>query len=218
MSNKSFTISIIILLSTITGVFLISRRGDPVVVATNLENLPMDIAGYKATEDFVTDSVYKELNADKYVYRHYLSSDGKQVDLYIDYYGAAKGGRTGHNSYSCLPGAGWGIIDSHKIRLKVKAGNYSDGVDINYILSRKGELYETVLHWYQSAGNKVLATGIQQNIQRFIGRLFHNRDDGAFVRVSVFLNEGEIEEAESLAKSFAQEILNLLPKYWPVEQ
>ena len=84
----------------------------------------MDIAGYKATEDFVTDSVYKELNADKYVYRHYLSSDGKQVDLYIDYYGAAKGGRTGHNSYSCLPGAGWGIIDSHKIRLKGKAGNY----------------------------------------------------------------------------------------------
>ena len=85
-------------------------------------------------------------------------------------------------------------------------------------MKSKGELYETVLHWYQSAGNKVLATGIQQNIQRFIGRLFHNRDDGAFVRVSVFLNEGEIEEAESLAKSFAQEILNLLPKYWPVEQ
>jgi EpsI family protein len=218
ISNKTFVISLIILLATIASVAAISSRGVPMVVKTNLENLPMEIAGYKATEDFFTDSVYKELNADKHVYRHYLSSDGKQVDLYIGYYGTAKGGRTGHNPYGCLPGAGWGIIDSHKIRLKVKAENYPDGVDINYILSRKGELYETVLHWYQSAGNKVLATGIQQNIQRFIGRLFHNRNDGAFVRVSVFSNEGEIEETESLAKSFAQEILNLLPKYWPVEQ
>jgi len=117
MSNKSFYISLILLLTTITGAFLISRRGDPVVVATNLENLPMEIAGFKATEDFFSEAVYKELNADKHVYRHYRSEDGRQVDLYIGYYGTAKGGRTPHNPYACLPGAGWGIIEAHKVQL-----------------------------------------------------------------------------------------------------
>jgi EpsI family protein len=216
MTNKSFTTSLIILLLTIALVTLISRRGEPVVVRTNLENLPMEILSFKATEDFFPDSVYKELNADKHVYRHYRADDGKQVDLYIGYYGTAKGGRTGHNPYACLPGAGWGIVDTKSVR--VTSNYYTNGVDVNYVLARKGETYESVLHWYQSAGNKVLSTGIQQNIERFKGRIFYNRNDGAFVRVSVLTNQKGIEEANSLAKSFSEKILDLLPEFWPVEQ
>jgi EpsI family protein len=216
MSNKTFYTSLVILLATIALVTLISRRGEPVVVKTNLENLPMEIAGYQATEDFFRNSVYKELNADKHVYRHYLDADGKQVNLYIGYYGTAKGGRTPHDPYGCLPGAGWGIIETKRVNLKTT--KYPSGVAINYILARKGESYETVLHWYQSAGNKVLSTGIQQNIERFIGRTFSNRNDGAFVRVSAFGKEENLREADLLVKSFAGKILDLLPEYWPVEK
>ena len=124
--------------------------------------------------------------------------------------------RTPHNPYGCLPGAGWGIVDSKQVSLKTN--NYPKGVSVNYILARKGETYESVLHWYQSAGNKVLSTGIQQNIDRFIGRTFYNRNDGAFVRVSVFGKGEYLKEANLLAKSFAEKILDLLPNYWPIEQ
>lgn len=216
MSKKSFTVSLIILLCTIVLVALISRRDEPIVVRTNLENLPMEIAGFKSTEDFFPDSVYKELNADRHVYRHYRNGDGKQVDLYIGYYGTAKGGRTGHNPYACLPGAGWGIVDSRNVRMHSK--DYVNGVEVNYVLARKGETYESVLHWYQSAGDKVLSSGIQQNIERFKGRVFYNRNDGAFVRISVVTNQKGIEEANLLARSFSERILDLLPDYWPVEQ
>lgn len=216
MFHKSFGVSLTILLVTIAIVGLISRRGEPVVVKTNLGNLPMEIAGYKATEDFFPDSVYKELNADRHVYRHYRNSDGEQIDLYIGYYGTAKGGRTPHNPYGCLPGAGWGIVNSKQVSLKTN--NYPNGISVNYVLARKGETYETVLHWYQSAGSKVLSTGIQQNIERFIGRVFYNRNDGAFVRISVFGKEEYLKDGNLLAKSFAEKILDLLPKYWPLEQ
>jgi EpsI family protein len=216
MSNKSFYISLIILLATIALVGLISGRGEPVVIKTNLENLPMEIAGYKGAEDFFPDSVYKELNADRHVYRHYRNADGKQVDLYIGYYGTAKGGRTAHNPFGCLPGAGWGILETKQVNLETT--KYPSGIAINYILARKGETYESVLHWYQSAGNKVLSTGIQQNIERFIGRTFYNRNDGAFVSVSVFGKEEHLKEADLLTKSFAQKILDLLPEYWPIER
>ena len=216
MPNKSFTISIIILLATITGVFLISRRGEPVVIATKLEDIPMEIVGFKAREDFFSESVYKELNADKHVYRHYRSDDGRQVDLYIGYYGTAKGGRTPHNPYACLPGAGWGIVESNKIKLE--ADYYQNGVEVNYILSQKGRNFDVVLHWYQSDRDKILATGIQQNIQRFLGRIFHNRNDGAFVRVTVTTDKKHIEESKNLVKLFAQKVLSLLPDYWPLEK
>ncbi len=216
MSTKSYYASITILLLSIIMVFFISQRGEPVVVKTNLENLPMEIAGFKATEDFFSDSVYKELNADRHVYRHYQNAEGKKVDLYIGYYGTARGGRTGHNPYACLPGAGWGIVDLKQVKLKAKY--YPKAVPVNYVLARKGEIYESVLHWYQSAGTKMLSTGIQQNIQRFIGRVFYNRNDGSFVRISVLTDQRGLKNADLLAKSFAENVLDLLPKYWPVEK
>lgn len=216
MSTRSFYASVIVFLMTIVMIFLISRRGEPVVVKTNLENLPMEIAGFRATEDIFPDSVYKELNADRHVYRHYQNSEGKQVNLYIGYYGTAKGGRTGHNPYACLPGAGWGIINSHEVILKTKL--YPKDVSVNSILAKKGDSYETVLNWYQTAGDKVLVNGIEQNIQRFLGRVFQNRNDGSFVRISVLSDQRGLADADLLAKSFAVNVLDLLPHYWPIEK
>lgn len=216
MKNKPFFISLAIFLLSVGMIAVIANRGEPVVVKTNLENLPMEIAGFKATEDFFSDSVYKELNADRHVYRHYQNADGNMVDLYIGYYGTAKGGRTGHNPYACLPGAGWGIEVTKFARITTKV--FKDGVKVNYVLARKGEIYETVLHWYQSAGTKVLSTGIHQNIERFIGRVFNNRNDGSFVRISVRSDQRGLKGADSLARLFAANILDLLPQYWPVEK
>ena len=67
-------------------------------------------------------------------------------------------------------------------------------------------------------GTKFLATGIQQNIQRFWGRVLDNRNDGAFVRVSMFSDKAQLHSAATLTESFAENILNLLPNYWPDEK
>jgi hypothetical protein len=47
---------------------------------------------------------------------------------------------------------------------------------------------------------------------------FYNRNDGAFIRVSVFGKEEHLKEANSLAKLFAEKVLDLLPDYWPIEK
>jgi len=216
MSTKSFYISLLILLVTILAMLGISSRGNPVVVKTNLENLPMEIAGFKATSDSFSQSVYDELNADKHIYRHYSSQDGRKVDLYIGYYGTAKGVRTSHNPYGCLPGAGWGITKAHDVKLKPRS--YPQAVKVNYILAQDGDTFDVVLHWYQSQGNKVFSNGFQQNIQRFIGRIFYNRNDGAFVRISTFSDRNGIEKSKDLVQFFAENILTLLPRYWPLEE
>jgi EpsI family protein len=185
------------------------------VLRTNLEKLPMEIAGFTGQEDSFPEAVNREVNADKQVYRHYRSPDGKIVDLYIGYYGTAKGGRATHTPAGCLPGAGWGILASHQVPVVSKTGGGRVGV--NYILARRGEWYLVLLHWYQTGG-KVLATGIQQNLNRLINRVSGNRDDGAFIRVSVFARKTGIQEALALDVAFAEKILELVPQYWPLEQ
>lgn len=216
MTERAFFISLVLLLTTISLVIVIGSRGEPHVARTNLESLPIVIGDLHGRDDSFPDAVNDALNADKQIYRHYRSQRGEQVDLYIGYYGTAKGGRTGHNPFACLPGSGWGIVDSHQVRLTPQ--HYRNEVDVNYVLARKGDTYFSALFWYQSAGDKVLATGIEQNIHRFFYRLLKNRNDGAFVRISVVSTEHQIHEARILAIDFAAKVLDLLPDCWPVEE
>ncbi|MBJ6749821.1 exosortase C-terminal domain/associated protein EpsI [Geomonas anaerohicana] len=215
MRNASFMTALILLLLTGTASTLMTYRPVPVVVATNLEKLPMEIDGYRAVEDTFPESVYKELNADKHLYRHYRSADGSVIDLYIGYYGTAKGGRTGHNPYACLPGAGITILEAKDAFLAVKPGVAP--VKVNYILARN-EFNIMMLHWYQTAGDKVVSSGLRQNLERFLGRVIDNRNDGAFVRVSALVSDKPFPAEKQRVEKFAAKVLNLLPQHWPIEQ
>ncbi|KJS03133.1 MAG: EpsI family protein [Desulfobulbaceae bacterium BRH_c16a] len=215
MSNKYYAICLVIMILAAGALAARFSISIPVVVQTNLEKLPMVIENYTATEDFFSEAIYKELNADKHVYRHYKSLNGDLVNLYIGYYGTAKGGRTGHNPYACLPGQGSAIVDTDVVYLKQTATGKS--VPVNYVLSRKDGADTILLHWYQVAGDKVVSTGLMQNIKRFTGRILHNRNDGAFVQVTASSVEGNVQKTREKAVEFAERILNLLPGYWPEE-
>jgi EpsI family protein len=215
MKRQNFIIALLMLSLTVILVFRINARGVPVILHTNLENLPTHIAQYQGVEDFFSQGVYDELQADRHVYRHYRVPEGRQIDLYIGYYGTAKGGRTGHNPYACLPGSGWAVVENSMVKLRP---TYSpQEIRLNYILSRKGRVCNIILHWYQSAGTKILSSGFEQNIQRFKGRLLYNRNDGAYVQVSSLVDEQDIPLEKEKLLVFASKVLELLPRYWPEE-
>jgi len=213
--NTFFNLAFAALVLTAVLVLLIGQRGVPKVLHTNLEKLPMSIAGYQGTADSFDQGVYDALGADLHLYRHYRSEQGKTLSLYIGYYGTAKGGRTGHNPFACLPGAGWGIVETDTIT--VYPGHHPEGVVVNYVVARKDGINNLMLHWYQTAGDRVLSTGLQQNIERFRGRVLDNRNDGAYVQVSAFTTGDDVASTRLRLKDFAREVLNLLPEYWPVE-
>jgi len=213
-ARKSYSLSFIVLIITFTLIMLIAQRGDPIVVKTNLENIPLQVGSYHGTEDRFPDSVYEELGADLHLYRHYRNMNGTVISLYIGYYGTAKGGRTGHNPLACLPGAGWGIIKTGKVSL----AKMKEQVTVNAIIAQKGNAYQTVMYWYQSDKDRILNNGIQQNIQRFVSRISHNRNDGAFVQLSMLTPNNDFEQAEKHLKRFGEKVLAVLSDYWPEEQ
>lgn len=172
----------------------------------------MNIMSYQATDDQFPTGVYKALNADKNIYRHYYSEKGRQIDLYIGYYGTAKGGRSTHNPYACFSGAGWGITDTRKIPLNLKQTS-----EVNYMLINKAGFYQVVLYWYQR-GNKIMSTGWKMNIDRFNNLLMDKRNDGAFVRISINTDPEQLESAVVQAKTFARRLSAFIPDYWPEER
>jgi len=215
VSNKTFLTSLGILILALVMVGCLSARQVPVVVQTNLEKLPREIGGYIAVDGTFPESVYKELNSDKDIYRHYLNGSGS-LSLYIGYYGTAKGGRTGHNPYACLPGAGWSILETKMIH--ANRDDSASGVALNYVRAKRDGVNTVMVHWYQTAGSTVAATGIRQNIEKFWGRLLHNRNDGAFVQITAQVRDEEVEPALRKIENFSGQVLELLPRYWPVEE
>lgn len=216
ISRKTFLVSVFVFVVAIAAVTAISFRGVPRVVVTRLENLPLNIGEFKGADDRFQDSVYQVLNADHHVYRHYYYNGGRNVDLYIGYYGTAKGGRSGHKPEACLPGSGWALKESTKA--KVITNFFPKGVEVNYILAQKDGVYNVLYFWYQSSGSKVVSSGIQQNLNRLINRVFFNRDDGAFVQISTLSDSQSLVHSQERAKQIAGEIIDLLPRYWPIER
>lgn len=214
MPARLFWSAVALLLGAAVLLLLIGTRTEPIVVATNLERLPDVIAELKGEEDRFSASVYRALDADLHLYRHYRN-DENRVDLYVGYYGTGKGGRSAHNPMSCLPGAGWAILRDEAVDLDVP-GERSRQIR-SIVASRDGQ-YVTLFHWYQTNRSEITADGIMQNLIRFKNRLLHNRGDGAYVQVSVFSGRDRLAEAGRIGLGFAGQVKRMLPDYWPEER
>jgi len=217
MINKfSFLTSCLLLLTSISVVYLFISSPDVIVVDKGFDRFPVSFDEYSGEDIKMDDRVVKELDTDVYIFRNYI---GKNiVTLYIGYYGTGKGGRTGHNPNACYPSSGYAILDEKKVALPV---NFFDGkvaeVVVTRLLIAKNDEKQIVYHWYQSSADKVLASGIEQNIHRFKTRLLYNRNDGAFVRVSATVKEN-IPDTEGSLLVFIKKIIPLIEQYWPVEK
>ncbi len=66
---------------------------------------------------------------------------------------------------------------------------------------------------------RLLVDGIDQNLDRFLGRLFDDRADGALIKVSTrqHKHEGSLFITRSQLLSFATSVDDLLETHWPEE-
>ena len=87
---------------------------------------------------------------------------------------------------------------------------------MNYLLSTKGDSCITTIYWYKIAGKKFVSNGVKLNILRVLSMISRNRNDGAFVRVTLLSDSDNTGTARAFASSFSEQVLNLLPDYWLV--
>lgn len=210
----SQSVSLFLIGLTLLGICYVAVRPDLVVTETRIEHLPLQVGSLTGMEMRFEDSVYAVLNADANVLRVYHSPAGDPITLYIGYYGTAKGGRASHLPQYCYTGQGWSIEKWDFMSLdSLSAGRHR----INRMIVKKGVERQLVYFWFQSQAT-VMATGWEQNWYKFQHRLLHNRNDGAFVRVSMNLPPGEEEQIEQKASLFSQAVMPLVSRFWPEER
>ena len=217
MNKLSFFTSCLLLLISIFTVHFLLVRPSVIVVEKGLDRLPLHFEEYSGKDVKMAGNVVSELDTDVYVFRNF---NHKNLDIlfYIGYYGTAKGGRTGHNPNVCYPSSGFAILDEKKVTIPVLFSNAKvSGEVVTRLLVKKNDEQQLVYHWYQSAGNDILAGGIKMNMHRFKTLLLKNRNDGAFVRISAEVNES-LPKTESALLAFAKKIIPMIEHYWPIEK
>ena len=216
ISNKSFFVSVILFLITVLCAGYIHFRPMPSFVRSDLGKFPLKIDGFVGHNLYLPKFVLETLNPDSYIYRSYSDGNGHEMVLFVAYFSTAKGGRTGHNPYACLLGAGWHILNISD--LKVRPLGYREDVKVNYILCKKELNYLVSLYWYQVEKRRVLSSGIRLNMYRFKNMIFYGRCPGEYVLIFSPTSKREIRQVEEIAKKFAGLVISELPKYWAIEQ
>lgn len=214
---RTFIVSCVCMLTALVIVQRIHSGSNVEVIEQNMDKFPYKIGDYIGIDIPMEASVIKELNTDVSVFRRYVNEQGERITLYIGYYGTKKGGRTGHSPGGCYPGSGWAILDETDVEVPVDLNGNEKMIPLNALQVTKGVVRECVYHWYQSNGDKVLSSGIAQNFHRFKGKILYNRNDGAFIRVSVSVTQS-LSYTKNKLKSFVKEIYPLIVKYWPEER
>lgn len=177
-----------------------------------LEAFPVRLGVWRSDDVPLEPAVESALGADLNLQRIYRMPTGDFVWLYIGYYGTEAGGRPAHTPRGCYPGAGWAIEETH-----ILDGKDGHGLRINeYLIEQDGQR-RLVHFWYRSHRAPSLLGGLDQNLDRLLGRLASGRADGALVRVSAPLDGGDREIARARLLGFARQVNAELGDHWPRE-
>lgn len=184
------------------------------VRAGELSTLPERIGDWRGETIPLDGAVESVLDADANVQRAYTHAvTGDLVWLYVGYYGTARGGRPEHTPRGCYTGAGWAIEATRTLAVPG-----SERLRVNeYRVAREGR--ERLVHfWYRSHRRTGMVGGLDQNLDRIAGRLLHGRADGALIRLSTPLPDGDVPAARSRLQALAAAVDPLIAERWPEER
>jgi EpsI family protein len=189
------------------------RMGPDILVDVSpLENVPTRIGVWESSDLPLSRAVEDELRADFNLQRTYVSRLGDLVWVYVGYYGTERGGRPEHTPRGCYTGAGWGIESSRTVDITPSAALRAN----EYLLTNSGQS-RLVHFWYRSHRRTGILGGLDQNLDRLMGRLLDRRADGALVRVSTPIMNSDTVAARGRLISFASMLDPLLGEHWPSE-
>lgn len=214
-SNRSWArFSLAAFLLAITLGFLSARtREEALPARESLSSFPLFLGQWQGRDLQTSAEMAQALGPGEFLFRDYFDVRQRSVaSLLIAYFPSQRAGDTIHSPKNCLPGAGWIPTETGRIWIDYLGGNK---IQVNRILVQQGAERAVVLYWYQAHG-RVTPSEYGAKYYLVADALRMNRSDGALVRITTFVQNGEdVHEAEARAIGFSKLVLPLLDGYIP---
>ncbi|MES9861246.1 MAG: VPLPA-CTERM-specific exosortase XrtD [Candidatus Thiodiazotropha sp. LLP2] len=180
----------------------------------DFSSFPLQIGNWKGDEDMLEDIYLKSLKLDDYIIGDYTNSVGSMVNFYIAYYASQQAGSAAHSPRSCIPGGGWEINKVTEIALPGLLVN-GEPLKVNRLVIMQGDAKKLVYYWFQQRG-RVITNEWLVKWYLFQDGLIKHRTDGALVRLTVSIGDGEDwSDGDKRLEMFAGQVVPMLEDYIP---
>lgn len=184
-------------------------RVDP----TPLAAFPASFESWSGIDVPLEQNVESMLRADFNLQRVYAHATGPIVSIYVGYYGTERGGRPEHTPEVCYRSQGWDI-EARRV-MTITGGAEPFRVN-EYVVAQGGERH-LVQFWFRSYRRTGMLGGLDQTVDRLLGRLVGGRADGSLVRISIPIQDGDESTARAVLMQFAAALDPQLAAHWPAE-
>ncbi len=212
MSLKRSLIASALMILTIVALNYLSH---PEKIRPNkpLSTFPTQIGKWVGKEERFEQQIYDALGVDDSFLCNYSIPNGHHLQLYVGFYRSQREGRLIHSPKSCMPGAGWDIIQISVEEVTIPKSNPGK-LKMCKLLLRKDDEQQVMLYWFQSRG-RFIASEYMQKIYLVIDSIAKHRTDGSFVRLISPVKNGDEHRTSDVMKGFVERLVPLLQEYLP---
>jgi EpsI family protein len=182
--------------------------------AVPLSAFPEKVGGFELQEEEeLRGDELSFLRPDDYLLRSYQDTGGRDMSLFVAFYGQQTKGASIHSPRNCLPGSGWEPLRHDRIRTPTVYG--SSHVN-RYLVEHESGARALVYYWYQGRG-RVAANEYTIKLDLLRDALFRGRTDEALVRLVLPIDaspEG-LAHADAVAARAVREVIRLLAVHVP---
>ncbi|MEW5913766.1 MAG: exosortase C-terminal domain/associated protein EpsI [Thermodesulfobacteriota bacterium] len=153
-----------------------------------IKDLPLALGSWRGVgPDTPLDRPTLELlRPSDYLLRNYTNPQGMVAAVFIAFFELQQEGQIIHSPRHCLPGSGWQISKRTEVLVPGPQGPYK----VNQLILTKDLDNLSVLYWYQGRG-RVESNEYYDRLCLILDGLFKDRSDGALVRITSVLPEGD---------------------------
>jgi exosortase D (VPLPA-CTERM-specific) len=197
------------LILVILGHFGASKfHASPTSLIQSFDNFPMELGPWRGQRSYLDAAMAKQVGADDYLDANFLNPQEIPVSLWIAYFASQTGKIEGriHSPLSCLPGAGWKILES-------KRQEVSSTLSVRYLLMEQNGARQIVYYWFIQGGRWLTN---EYSLKFFMGYdgLLRRRNNAALIRLITPVGSS-IESAEKRLTSFVHLLSPILPQFIP---
>jgi EpsI family protein len=173
---------------------------------------PLTLGQWKAEEIGLSKQVESALGLDDYVLADYHHPVEGGINFYTAYYGSQRKGVSPHSPQVCMPGGGWVITLIERVLVKLQS---EQPFEVNRVLIEREGKRQLVYYWFEQRGRRI-ANEYLVKWYLFVDALTRNRTDGALVRITTPVAQGDDGEmADSRLRHFMEVAIPQLPAYVP---
>jgi EpsI family protein len=205
-----------LLLLQVFAFYALASRPETTPPVGPLALFPAAIGQWYGARDYpIEPETLEVLRADDTLDRLYLDTASRRgVILFIAFFKTQRYGQSPHSPKNCLPGSGWEPVAGMSSRPALEAPGEAQPIVINKYVTEHGDEQSVTLYWYQSHG-RVIASEFAAKFWSIADSVRYHRSDTAIVKVTIGVDNGDIETATKTGYDFIHAMFPALLRQLP---